>query len=149
MKCILAAVDGSEASLKAVDFAADMARIYACPLLLLAVVPRAEIPISSAELDAYARSEHLQLTASEIANADAEEILAKARTRATAQGLTKIDTEATIGDPTSEIIALAKDRRADVIVVGSRGRGQLAGLLLGSVAHKVVSHAHCPVVVVH
>jgi nucleotide-binding universal stress UspA family protein len=56
--------------------------------------------------------------------------------------------EPSVGDPAQEIITVAQDRQADLIVVGSRGRGRLAGLLLGSVAQKVISLAHCPVVVV-
>jgi len=47
-----------------------------------------------------------------------------------------------------EIIAEAKEVDADVIIMGSRGRGDLAGLLLGSTAHKVIHLADRPVLVV-
>jgi nucleotide-binding universal stress UspA family protein len=47
-----------------------------------------------------------------------------------------------------EIVAAAKDCDADVIVMGSRGRGDLAGLMLGSTAHKVIHHTDRPVLVV-
>ena len=47
-----------------------------------------------------------------------------------------------------EIVDAAKGFEADAIVLGSRGLGDFAGLLLGSVAHKVIQQARCPVVVV-
>jgi len=50
------------------------------------------------------------------------------------------------GDPMMELLAACDD--ADLLVVGSRGRGRLAGSLLGSVSRACVTHARCPVVVV-
>lgn len=47
-----------------------------------------------------------------------------------------------------EIISAAKEHAVDVIVMGSRGRGDLAGLVLGSTAHKVIHLADRPVLVV-
>lgn len=52
------------------------------------------------------------------------------------------------GDPREEIVELARRERADLIVVGSRGRTGLTKLVLGSVSSHVVTHAHCTVVVV-
>ena len=45
------------------------------------------------------------------------------------------------GDPATEILRYAREAEADTIVMGSRGRGRLAGLLLGSVSQKVASLA--------
>lgn len=56
--------------------------------------------------------------------------------------------ESIFGYAAKEITAEAKNRESDVIVMGSRGRGDLAGLLVGSTAHKVIHLADRPVLVV-
>jgi nucleotide-binding universal stress UspA family protein len=53
-----------------------------------------------------------------------------------------------IGNPAREIVQLASDLSADLIVVGTHGRTGMVKLLLGSVARNVLSHASCPVLLV-
>jgi nucleotide-binding universal stress UspA family protein len=58
------------------------------------------------------------------------------------------DSEIIEGDPAREIVELAERRGFDLLVVGSRGLGTIAGTLLGSVSRWIVQHSHIPVLVV-
>ena len=58
------------------------------------------------------------------------------------------ETHARVGYPEAEIVDLAEEMRAGLIVIGSRGLGPLRRALMGSVSDSVVRHAHCPVLVV-
>jgi nucleotide-binding universal stress UspA family protein len=59
-----------------------------------------------------------------------------------------IKTQAAWGDPAEVIVEIARAEQMEAIVIGRRGRGRLAGLLLGSVSQKVASLASCIVIVV-
>lgn len=58
-----------------------------------------------------------------------------------------VDGEIRLGPPASVLLDASND--ADLLIVGSRGRGGFTGLLLGSVSTQVVQHATCPVLVIH
>jgi len=66
----------------------------------------------------------------------------------TVTNVESIQTRIIDGEPARAILKSAEDEQADLIVIGSRGVGDLKSLLLGSVSHKVVEEASCPCVVV-
>jgi nucleotide-binding universal stress UspA family protein len=53
-----------------------------------------------------------------------------------------------VGHPAEELLKAAAKEKVDLIVMGSRGQGAIASMLLGSVAQKVLAHADVPVMVV-
>ena len=63
-------------------------------------------------------------------------------------GGTVAGTHLAMGDAPREIVHLAEDLDAGLIVMGSRGRGGIRRALMGSVSDAVVRHAHCPVLIV-
>ncbi len=134
---ILLAVDGSEHAIRAAKVAADLTRCVDAELRV--VVAYEPIP-------AYLGEPNLQHVIDVRLN-EAQETLQKALD-AVGDVSADIHTELIEGDPAEAIIEVANTRKSDVIVMGSRGLGQLAGLVLGSTSQKVVSHAHCPVLIV-
>lgn len=135
---ILLAVDGSEHAIHATRKAAELARCMNS-VELRVVVAYDPIPL-------YLGEPNLQVVITN-RKGEAEEILNTAVTELGELPCT-IHTEIIEGDPASAIIEVAKVRQSDIIVMGSRGLGRLAGLLLGSTSQKVVSHAPCPVLIV-
>jgi nucleotide-binding universal stress UspA family protein len=147
MKRIVVAVDRSEASLRAVDIAADVANRYDAELVLLTVVHEPTTPDPG--LEAYARMEHLKDPPEGLALEAVRDGLADIAERARTKGARHVSVEVFVGDAAAEILAYAEGVRPDLVVMGSRGHGRLAGLLLGSVVQKVIGLVACPVLVVH
>jgi nucleotide-binding universal stress UspA family protein len=78
---------------------------------------------------------------------DAEELLQKADGVFANQGI-NYTLEAVVGSPGFELIKIAKSKEYDLIVMGSHGHSDIAGLFLGSVTHKVLNKIYCPVLIV-
>ncbi|MDN3556367.1 universal stress protein [Halomonas maura] len=77
------------------------------------------------------------------------ELLDKAGEEARALGVKDVDTVIGKGNPALSILDEAKQRGVDAIVMGSRGLGDLKGLVVGSVSHKVSHGADCRVITVN
>lgn len=147
MKRIVVGVDLSEASLRAVDFAADLAAKFDAELVLLTV--KDEIVGRNPGVEDYARLEHIHESVFTITIEWVREGLTEVRDRAMAKGARDVVIEVLVGDPADQILACAAHRKADLIALGSRGHGRLMSLLLGSVAQTVAALAKCAVLVMH
>lgn len=142
---ILVATDGSEPSLRAVDVAARMAASENTPLYLLNVIRDMQFPQA---LSRMAEVERLVGTRSDVLNYVADKILKDAKQRAKKAGAKTVEPVTANGDPASCIVETANERGADLIVVGTRGLGGVAGALLGSVSRKVSNIAEQNVLIV-
>jgi nucleotide-binding universal stress UspA family protein len=150
MKCILAAVDGSEGSMRAVEFAADLAVNFHTELVLICVVEREELPdfaLMDVQLDQVRSGAGPPHGPGRFAESFARDALKRARKQALSRGADPIRSEIYFGDAAEEILRFQQQIGADVIVIGSRGRGRLAGLLLGSVSQKIANSAPCTVAI--
>jgi nucleotide-binding universal stress UspA family protein len=143
VRSILVPTDFSECARHAVPFAAELARLLGARVICLYVVepvvqpvgwtPMAE-PMPAAEL-----GERLEETAArdlpafskseEFAGLEVEDVIAH-------------------GEPAAEIVRVAEERGAGLIVISSHGRTGIGRILFGSTAESVVRHARCPVLVV-
>ena len=141
MRSILVATDGSEGAYRAVDVAAEIAKGVGSSLSSLTVGGNLSTEemrqLSSAEEDLW-----------DALDSFAKQILKRGMERARRAGVSMAKTHIVWGDPASAIIETVRREAIDAVVVGRRGRGQLSGLLLGSVSQKVVTLAACVVIVV-
>lgn len=146
-KKILVAVDGSEHAFRAVELASDLAEKYVAELTLLAVYKSVRLPESTHSLVRTRTSVEPQITDGELKKA-AEDVLEQAAEIARAHDIPEVHVTVKHGQPARTITHVAEDWGADAIVMGSRGLGDVGGLLLGSVSHKVASLAKCSVITV-
>lgn len=136
-KHILAAVDGSEDSIRALKQAHGLATTFDARLTLVHAYPStADIVGSSDYSDMVARRKER-----------GQAVLAAVREELGGSG-PEIEEVLREGPEADAIVEAAKVLDVDLVVIGSRGLGALKRLLLGSVSHKVTHLAECPVLVV-
>jgi len=102
-----------------------------------------ECPVDQSELPAYDSA-----AIEEAGRVNQEKLLEEAVAKARAAGLPQVRTVAAAGVPATEIARVAAERTVDLIVIGTQSRNALAGLLLGSVAQRVVHLVSLPVLLV-
>ena len=135
---ILVTVDGSDISLRALKYATKLAKQFSKPASLivlnvdLPVFPGVQRRIGADAVLAYHADNH-------------ELALSKAR-----KALGKVAAEEVreVGEVAETILAVARKRKADLIVMGSHGRGAVKGVLLGSVSSKVIAQTDIPVTII-
>ncbi len=97
---------------------------------------------------AFAKAEHMATIDADLLRKGAQILLAGALDVARAAGVKDVEIESEEGNIARGIVARAESLKADLIVVGSRGMGDVEGLLRGGVSHRVETLAKCPVLVV-
>jgi nucleotide-binding universal stress UspA family protein len=166
---VLCAIDGSDHAEKAAEWANVLAQKFGAEVIFLFVAPHRMAP---PELRRMAEAEHVVRPAvpapppvspqpgmpshwtsedySESAAASAtiyqelgERLVEGAKWQAQSAGVAKVTSLVEDGDPAHRIVEVAEREGVDLIVMGRRGLGDLKGLLLGSVTHKVAQAARC------
>jgi len=141
MPGITVGIDGSAHSTRALEWAIKEAAVRHAPVTVLTVHL---VPVSGWTGNPVTLPQ--DATDVEQARQAAEEMVLKATSQLGAAQPSSVTVRAISGFPAQELIEAS--RTADLVVLGSRGAGGFARLIVGSVSNQVVHHAHCPVVVV-
>jgi nucleotide-binding universal stress UspA family protein len=139
MPGIIVGVDGSAHSRKALETAIKEAAAHHAPLTVLTVHQAVRDVYGS--VSHYSDDSGLTDKARQAAEAETNEVIASLGVQPESVTVTAVH-----GLPAEEIVKAAQG--ADMVVMGSRGAGGFARLLMGSTATQVAHHAHCPVLIV-
>jgi nucleotide-binding universal stress UspA family protein len=173
MKKILVPTDGSDHAIKAIDLAADLAEKYGAEIVVLHVLldhtsiydlklVAEKYGLGQDVLDGLDELMDASLEAAkagyggpvslpaprETHQAIGEAISDNFVQRAASMKVANVKKIVTSGSPADAILEAAEGEGADTIVMGSRGLGKIADMLMGSVSHKVSHHANCTCITV-
>jgi len=146
IKKILVAVAGSDIALKAVKYAVDMAKQTSAALILLNVID--DSAVIAQFIPAEISRVHIPQPIGQYMRGTAEKIIERAVTLC---GKHKVKARGVIrhGRPVDEILGEARKSKADIIVIGSRGKGSIESAVLGSVTYGVIhKNTRYPVLVI-
>ncbi|KPQ07113.1 MAG: universal stress protein family protein [Rhodobacteraceae bacterium HLUCCA12] len=141
---ILVPFDGSSSAEEAIRIAAELAKLTDAEMVLLTVYRHHSMLEASFSMVRPSEPGNMD----EIMRKHAQEVAEHGKAVAREAGAPKVRAFIKSGPPARTIVAWARDKDVDLIVLGSRGLGSVEGYLLGSVSHKVTGLAKCPVLVV-
>jgi nucleotide-binding universal stress UspA family protein len=137
MKTIVVGYDGSEAATRALDRTGELASAFGSTVVVTSIsLVMTGAAHGGGSIDPTDPPE------------EHSALLDKARAALAARGV-KAEVQLGVGDPAEVIVQLAEERKADLIVVGTREPGFFERLLGHSVSDSVQRHAHCDVLIVH
>jgi len=145
-KTVICATDFSESSFQALEYARTLTHRFEAELVLVHVVdavPTAVAPVGGAAVDSTINVTEYQEHLTEHATQRLDEIVAEYTPSGLAVRRLVCD-----GNPSRQIVKLASQENADLIVIGSHGHNRLHRFVFGSVTEKVVRSAPCPVLTV-
>jgi nucleotide-binding universal stress UspA family protein len=139
----MVAVDGSDHSMKAAELAIHLAKLWSAELYFIHVQEEGKIPNWFKE---FAKVE--QLGTADYFDVVDRRLFAPLISRAKESEVRDFSGIRATGDPADEILRNAKQKKVDLIVMGSRGLGKFSGVILGGVSTKVLSSAECSCITV-
>ncbi len=142
---LLVAIDGSSHSMKAVDYASEIAASSKAGIIILTVVKVQNYQKYSTEMRKYAELEHVSVVDLDALKSIANDLVAHAEKKAREKGVGDIVTKVQEGPVARTIVACAEQNDVDMIVIGSRGFGNIEATLRGGVSHRVELLSKCPV----
>ncbi len=142
---ILVAIDGSASSTNALEKGIELSRKFGSGLHLLHVVREMQVPLNPGLMERY---EELQRQRHDFLRSAGEQTLNQAKRVAQSKGIESVESDVGAGDPATAILGYADKNAIDLIVIGSRGLGQVEGMLMGSVSRKVANKTKADCLVV-
>ena len=142
---ILVSIDGSDSGQRALDAGIEMAQKFGAKMHLVHVVREMQLPTNFGRLQDYeeaSRARHNLLKSA------GEQMLTQAERSCESKGIKDAKTHMGAGDPANAIVNCGTENGVDLIVMGSRGLGQVDGFLLGSVSRKVSNTAKVPCLII-
>lgn len=147
---ILVAIDGSNESMNAADYAILVAKQYNASLTAISILPQEirydyDVEMTDPDMPAAPVKGTVELSRHEVE----EKLFSEIREKAKENNVDlQTDVIVTAGSIVAEIVTYAESKNFNLIIIGTRGKTGLKRMLLGSVASGVVTYAHCPVLVV-
>jgi len=140
MDRIVVGIDGSSGSREALRYAADEARLRGLPLRAVSAWHLPYTVYPGAGFTPVLNPSEFEQAAQHLATNEITEVLG---------GKPDLEIDLVVRQGNAATVLLEESSEASMLVLGSRGHGGFAGLLLGSVSQQCAAHASCPVTVVH